>query len=225
MRAIYCVEDDEGIAELIACALKSGGYSAVTFGSGAEFFAKLEKEKLLPALILLDVMLPQEDGFSILRKIRASARLKNTPVIMLTAKTSELDKVTGLEAGADDYITKPFGIMELLSRVKAVLRRVPEMEESLLSYNGLSLEREKREVSFNGAIVDITFKEFELLSLFLLNKGLVLSRDKITEKVWGYDFEGESRTVDMHVKTLRQKLETVGCIGYIKTVRGVGYKI
>lgn len=225
MRAIYCVEDDEGIAELIACALKSGGYSAVTFGSGAEFFAKLEKEKLLPALILLDVMLPQEDGFSILRKIRASARLKNTPVIMLTAKTSELDKVTGLEAGADDYISKPFGIMELLSRVKAVLRRVPEMEESLLSYNGLSLEREKREVSFNGAIVDITFKEFELLSLFLLNKGLVLSRDKITEKVWGYDFEGESRTVDMHVKTLRQKLETVGCIGYIKTVRGVGYKI
>lgn len=225
MRAVYCVEDDEGIAELIACALKSGGYNAVTFESGSELFSSLERAKVLPSLLLLDVMLPNEDGFTILKKIRANARFKDIPVIMLTAKTSELDKVTGLEAGADDYMTKPFGIMELLSRIKAVLRRVPESETAVLNYEGLHLDTERREVTFNGTPVQITFKEFELLTLLLANVGLVLSRDRIMEKVWGYDFEGESRTVDMHVKTLRQKLEAVGCSGYVKTVRGVGYKI
>lgn len=226
MPLIYCVEDDEGISELILCALKSGGYDAVAFDTPPKFYERMKKQ--IPSLILLDIMLPVEDGISVLKKIRADATYKSIPVIMLTAKSTEVDKVMGLEAGADDFITKPFGIMELLSRIKAVLRRSTSTEaptEPLLRYEGLELDGLKRQVIFNQQPVELTFKEFELLAFLLKNTGIVLSRDKIVEKVWGYDFEGESRTVDMHIKTLRQKLEEAGCVDYIKTVRGVGYKI
>ena len=226
MPLIYCVEDDEGISDLILCALKSGGYDAVAFDTPQRFYDRMKKQ--LPSLILLDIMLPVEDGISILKHIRSDAACKSIPVIMLTAKSTEVDKVMGLEAGADDFITKPFGIMELLSRIKAVLRRANSLEpasEPLLRFEGLELDGQKRQVSFNQKPVELTFKEFELLAFLLKNAGIVLSRDKIVEKVWGYDFEGESRTVDMHIKTLRQKLEETGCIDYIKTVRGVGYKI
>lgn len=226
MPLIYCVEDDEGISELILCALKSGGYDAVAFDTPPKFYERMKKQ--IPSLILLDIMLPVEDGISVLKKIRADATYKSIPVIMLTAKSTEVDKVMGLEAGADDFITKPFGIMELLSRIKAVLRRSTSTEapsEPLLRFEGLELDGLKRQVIFNQQPVELTFKEFELLAFLLKNTGIVLSRDKIVEKVWGYDFEGESRTVDMHIKTLRQKLEEAGCVDYIKTVRGVGYKI
>lgn len=226
MALIYCVEDDEGISELILCALKSGGYDAVAFDTPPKFYERMKKQ--IPSLVLLDIMLPVEDGISILKRLRADVQYKNIPIIMLTAKSSEVDKVVGLEAGADDFITKPFGIMELLSRIKAVLRRTNNSDQSvepLLKYEGLELDGLKRQVTFNENLVELTFKEFELLTFLLRNIGIVLSRDKIVEKVWGYDFEGESRTVDMHIKTLRQKLEDAGCIEYIKTVRGVGYKI
>ena len=226
MSLIYCVEDDDGISELILCALKSGGYDAVAFDTSAKLYERMKKQT--PSLILLDIMLPGEDGITTLKRIRADAQSKNIPIIMLTAKSSEVDKVVGLEAGADDFITKPFGIMELLSRIKAVLRRVNTSEQvtqPILSYQGLMLDSSKRQVTFNDVQVELTFKEFELLAFLLKNIDIVLSRDKIVEKVWGYDFEGESRTVDMHIKTMRQKLEDVGCVDYIKTVRGVGYKI
>lgn len=226
MPLIYCVEDDEGISELILCALKSGGYDAVAFDTPQKFFERMKKQ--IPSLVLLDIMLPGEDGISVLKKIRSDVQYKNIPVIMLTAKSSEVDKVVGLESGADDFITKPFGIMELLSRIKAVLRRTGQSEqqvEPVLRYEGLEVNCLKRQVTFNDKPVELTFKEFELLAFLLKNVGIVLSRDKIVEKVWGYDFEGESRTVDMHIKTLRQKLEEAGCVDYIKTVRGVGYKI
>ena len=226
MPLIYCVEDDEGISELILCALKSGGYDAVAFDTPPKFYERMKKQ--LPSLILLDIMLPVEDGISILKRIRSDATYKSIPVIMLTAKSTEVDKVVGLESGADDFITKPFGIMELLSRIKAVLRRANTLEsaaEPLLRYEGLELDGQKRLVTYDQKNIELTFKEFELLAFLMKNSGIVLSRDKIVEKVWGYDFEGESRTVDMHIKTLRQKLEESGCVDYIKTVRGVGYKI
>ena len=226
MALIYCVEDDDGISELILCALKSGGFDAVTFENSSKLYEKMKSQ--IPSLILLDIMLPGEDGISILKRLKADAQFKNIPVIMLTAKFSEIDKVVGLEAGADDYITKPFGIMELLSRIKAVLRRVNNSTleaEPLLKYQDLQLDNMKRLVTFKETVVELTYKEFELLAYLMKNIGIVLSREKIVLKVWGYDFEGESRTVDMHIKTLRQKLEEAGCIDYIKTVRGVGYKI
>lgn len=226
MSLIYCIEDDEGIRELILCALKSGGYEAEAFESSTGFFEKLEKK--LPSLILLDIMLPGDDGMKILKKIRSDDLAKNIPVIMLTAKTTEIDKVNSLEAGADDYITKPFGIMELLSRIKAVLRRYNIAENSQainLNINGLNINILKHQVTYKENIIELTFKEFELLSFLMKNKDLVMTRDKILEKVWGYDYEGESRTVDMHIKTLRQKLEKSSCVDFIKTVRGVGYSI
>ncbi|MEG0614553.1 MAG: response regulator transcription factor [Oscillospiraceae bacterium] len=222
---IYCVEDDDGIRELILCALKSGGYEAAAFEKSSILYGQLEKA--VPSLILLDIMLPLEDGMSILKRLRNDTHYKDIPIIMLTAKSSEIDKVGALEAGADDYITKPFGIMELLSRIKAVLRRTysEENSEEPLFFRDLKLDISKRQVIFNEKNVALTFKEFELLALLMRNKGLVMSRNKILERVWGYDFDGESRTVDMHIKTLRQKLEEVGCDGYITTVRGVGYKL
>lgn len=223
MALIYCVEDDEGIRELTSCALKSGGYEVVGFKNSEDFKSALAKKA--PSLILLDIMLPEEDGVSILKWLRSS-EFSNIAVIMLTAKASEVDKVTALEEGADDYITKPFGVMELLSRVKAVMRRtIKETESEVLSKGKLSVSIQKHIVSYDGQEVSLTFREFELLVFMLRNKDLVLTREKLMDKVWGFDFEGESRTVDMHIKTLRKKLEAVGCHDFITTVRGVGYKI
>lgn len=223
MQKIYCVEDDESIRELIIYALKSGGYEAKGFESSKEFYAELGNS--VPDLVLLDVMLPGEDGFSILKKLRESADTKDTPVIMLTAKSSEFDKVKGLDLGSDDYITKPFGVLELLSRIRAVLRRTGTVKaDDCITYSGITLDESKREVMVNGHECILTFKEFELLNYLMHNCTIVLSREKILSKVWGYDFEGESRTVDMHIKTLRQKLSEVGAEDVIKTVRSVGYK-
>ena len=226
MPLIYCVEDDDGIRELITCVLRSGSYETEVFDCAAPFNEAVKKR--VPDLILLDIMLPDEDGFSILRRLKADKATADVPVIMLTAKTAELDKVNGLESGADDYICKPFGVMELLSRIKAVLRRTGRksvVSDSVLEIDGLSLDNEKRIVSYNGTEVTLTYKEFELLACLMRNRGIVLTREKLMEKVWGFDFEGETRTVDVHVKTLRQKLELAGCSGLIRTVRSVGYKI
>ena len=225
MACIYCVEDDEGIRELISCALKSGGYEVKAFEKAVPFYEALKTRQ--PALILLDIMLPDEDGISILTNIKKNEVYSDIPVIMLTAKSSEIDKVTGLEAGADDYITKPFGVMELLSRIKAVLRRTKKDEttSNIISVGRLTLNFQKRLVKYDEKNVVLTFKEFELLAYLMQNQGIVLTREKLMEKVWGFDFEGESRTVDRHIKTLRQKLEQAGCVDIIHTVRGVGYKI
>lgn len=223
MAKIYCVEDDESIRELILYALKSGGYDAEGFENSTELWNAIKK---VPAqLILLDVMLPSDDGFNILKNLRNHQETKAVPVIMLTAKTSEYDKVKGLDLGADDYITKPFGVMELLSRIRAVLRRVGTDEQSsTISYGGITVNQEKRIVTVNETLCALTFKEFELLYYLMKNNSLVLSRDKLLQEIWGYDFEGESRTVDMHIKTLRQKLNECGASDVIKTVRSVGYK-
>ena len=220
---IYIVEDDASIQEIESYALKNMGYEVQAFASGEEFFDALAKN--LPDLVILDIMLPGEDGLEILAKLRKAEHTKEMPIMMITAKSMEMDKVKGLDAGADDYLTKPFGVMELISRVKALLRRVPpKVEEiSALQYEGIVMDDKKRQVISGEHQCELTFKEYELLKLLLLNKGIVLSREKIMDHVWGFDYEGESRTVDMHIKTLRQKLQENGeCI---KTIRNVGYKI
>ncbi len=218
---IYIVEDDVNIRQMESYALKNSGYEVEEFSDVNGFFERCEQRT--PKLVILDVMLPFEDGLSILRRIRANAKLRALPVIMVTAKTSELDAVKGLDCGADDYITKPFGIMELISRVKAVLRRTSAQTQTVYSLGGISLEDEKRIVTVNGTPCDLTYKEYELLKLLLSNEDIVLTRDRIMDNVWGADYEGETRTVDVHVKTLRQKLGACGNL--IKTVRNVGYKI
>lgn len=219
---IYCVEDDRSIRELIIYALKSYGFEARGFSESQSFYTALESG--LPSLILLDIMLPGEDGIEILRRLKALAKTRDIPVIMLTAKSAEYDKVLGLDSGADDYITKPFGIMEFLSRVKAVLRRVGlPANSSELSAGGLMMSVERHIVLADGQEVALTFKEFALLKYLLENKGIVLTRDKLLQEVWGYDYEGETRTVDVHIRTLRQKLGDAGSV--IETVRGVGYRI
>lgn len=226
MKLVYCLEDDEGIRELVSCALKSGGYEPVGFGTAKQFFEQIQKE--LPELIILDIMLPDENGISILKKLKGNIAYSKIPIIMLTAKTAEIDKVVALETGADDYITKPFGIMEFLSRVKAVLRRVNKNEEisdSIFVLNDLSVDTQKRIVLYKESEIYLTLKEFDLLVYLLKNKDLVVSRSDILEKIWGFNYQGETRTVDMHIKTLRQKLESSGCIDMIQTVRGIGYKI
>jgi two-component system alkaline phosphatase synthesis response regulator PhoP len=210
---IYAVEDDDNIRELILYALTSAGFEAEGFPEGGSFL-----KSPLPDLILLDVMLPDEDGISLLKKIRA--RGSKVPVIMLTAKDAELDIVKALDLGADDYMTKPFSVIELISRVRAVLRRISQATE--LRVGGVALRPDSRSVLSDGRPVALTYKEFELLQFFMRNEGVVLSRDRILERIWGYDYAGESRTVDMHVKSLRQKL---GKEGVIKTIRNVGYKI
>lgn len=224
MPMIYCVEDDSGIRELISCALKSGGYSVKAFPEAKPFYDELENAK--PSLILLDIMLPNEDGMTILSNLKDNPKYKDIPVIMLTAKASEVDKVSGLESGADDYITKPFGVMEMLSRIKAVLRRSARQEDEseVLSIREVSLDVSKRIVTVNGQEVALTYREFELLMYLMRHVSIAVSRDKLMERVWGYEFAGETRTVDMHIKTIRQKLEAAGCTDLIKTVRGVGYK-
>jgi two-component system alkaline phosphatase synthesis response regulator PhoP len=219
---IYCVEDDRSIRELIIYALKSNGYEAVGFDKAEPFYKELENK--LPDLVLLDIMLPGEDGIKILKKLKASSKLRHIPVIMLTAKSAEYDKVLGLDSGADDYITKPFGIMEFLSRVKAVLRRSGNVSNSSeLSVGRLTMYIDKHVVIADGKEIALTFKEFELLKYLMENAGIVLTRDKLLEEVWGYEYEGETRTLDVHIRTLRQKLGEAGAI--IETVRGVGYKI
>jgi len=219
---IYCVEDDRSIRELVVYALKSIGYEAIGFDKAEPFYKELENK--LPDLVLLDIMLPGEDGIKILKKLKASSKLRHIPVIMLTAKSAEYDKVLGLDSGADDYITKPFGIMEFLSRVKAVLRRSGNVSNSSeISVGQLTMYIDKHVVIADGKEVALTFKEFELLKYLMENAGIVLTRDKLLEEVWGYEYEGETRTLDVHIRTLRQKLGEAGAI--IETVRGVGYKI
>ena len=221
---IYYVEDDTSIRELVLYALKTADFQVMGFENAASFYKRMKEQQ--PDLILLDIMLPDEDGVSILKKLKSRPDTENIPVIMMTAKSSEYDKVLGLEAGADDYITKPFGVMELISRVKAVIRRSDRSKGSageVLKIGELVLDEQKHEVYARGQEVSLTFKEFELLSYLMKNRGLVLSRDKILNTIWNYEYEGESRTVDVHIGSLRQKLGTCG--DFIKTIRGIGYKI
>lgn len=219
---IYVLEDDSNIREIEAFSLKNSGYHIVEFECAKDFFTKV-KEKV-PDLIVLDIMLPDEDGLSIVKKLRSKNDTKRIPVIMVSAKTTELDKVKGLDVGADDYLTKPFGIMELISRVKALLRRSqPKEDDKFLILGGIFVDGEKRAVYVNDEACELTFKEFELLKLLIINSGIALSRSVIMDRIWGVDFEGESRTLDMHIKTLRQKLGGEG--SRIKTVRNVGYRI
>ena len=221
---IYYVEDDTSIRELVLYALKTAEFQVMGFENAASFYKRMKEQQ--PDLILLDIMLPDEDGVSILKKLKSRPDTENIPVIMMTAKSSEYDKVLGLDSGADDYITKPFGVMELISRVKAVIRRSDRSKGSageVLKIGELVLDEQKHEVYARGQEVSLTFKEFELLSYLMKNRGLVLSRDKILNTIWNYEYEGESRTVDVHIGSLRQKLGTCG--DFIKTRRGIGYKI
>lgn len=219
---IYCVEDDSNIRELVVYTLESTGMKARGFEDGRKFTEALAFET--PEFVLLDIMLPGEDGIEILKKLRNSAKTKDIPVIMVTAKGSEYDKVIGLDTGADDYITKPFGMMELVSRIKAVLRRtIREKTDTKYRVGNLSIDVEKHKVKVDGETVTLTLKEFELLEKLMKNRHIVLTRDRLLEEIWGYDFTGETRTVDVHVRTLRQKLGTAGEL--IETVRGVGYRI
>ncbi|MGI5898923.1 MAG: response regulator transcription factor [Christensenellales bacterium] len=225
MNRVVIVEDDDDIRELVIYALEAGGFVCKGFEDGGAFFADIEKSQELPSMVLLDIMLPGDDGLTILKRLRAHSAYNKIPVIMLTAKGSETDKVKGLNMGADDYIPKPFGVTELIARINAVLRRSGEQSErqAKLTYKGIVLDNERHVVKADGEDVLLTFREFELLHYLLLNVDIVLSRDKLMDAVWGYDYEGESRTVDMHIKTLRQKLGQAG--SHIKTVRNVGYKI
>lgn len=223
---IYLLEDDENIRELISYTLNKTGNETRGFGLPSALYSALEAET--PSLFILDVMLPEEDGLTVLSRIRGSEKTKDVPVIMLTAKDSEYDKVMALDAGADDYITKPFGVMELVARVNAHLRRYARHKESsgetkLYTVSDVELSVEKHTVSAGGVPIELTYKEFSLLLFLLEHRGTVVSRDKILSEVWGYDFDGENRTVDVHIRTLRQKLGESGDV--IETVRGIGYKI
>ncbi len=221
---IFCVEDDSSIRELIVYTLKSTGFEAVGIGDGEELFSRLETTT--PIMILLDIMLPGQDGLDILKRLKSTPATREIPVILVTAKGNEFDKVIGLDTGADDYIAKPFGMMEMVSRVKAVLRRTTKTTkepEAILSCNGITLDVKRHTVSYEGSEIILTFKEFELLRLLMQNMGIVMTRDHLLEKIWGYDFDGETRTVDVHIRTLRQKLGNGG--NGISTVRGVGYRI
>jgi two-component system alkaline phosphatase synthesis response regulator PhoP len=221
---IYLVEDDNSIRELVVYTLSSANMEARGFGTPSEFWEMLGKE--LPDLILLDIMLPEEDGLSILRKLRNDRETKRIPVMMLTAKSNEYDKVIGLDLGADDYLPKPFGMMELIARVRALLRRAapePEPAQEGFRLGCLFVSEERHIVQVEGENITLTYKEFEMLCLLLRNKGLVLTREQFLDQVWGYAFDGENRTVDVHIRTLRQKLGAAG--QYIRTVRGIGYKL
>lgn len=223
---IYIVEDEVNIRDLVIYTFQSTGLKARGFERASDFWRALDEE--VPELVLLDIMLPDEDGISILKKIRARADIQDIPVLMLTAKGSEYDRVIGLETGADDYIPKPFGIMELVARVKAHLRRyrmthADNMEASDYALQGLKVDIARHRVTVDGEEVVLTYKEFELLCYLFKNKNIVLTRDRILCEIWGYNFDGETRTVDVHIRTLRQKLGNMGNV--IETVRGVGYKI
>ena len=220
---IYLVEDDDSIRELVLYTLHTTGFEAEGFRNAADFWQALEKE--LPQLVLLDIMLPDEDGLHILKRLRAGAETADLPVMMLTAKSSEYDRVVGLDSGADDYMPKPFGMMELVSRVRALLRRAakPAAEDKLFTASSLAVDVKRRAVTVDGEPVILTYKEFELLCYLLENRGVVLSRDQILTKIWDYNYSGETRTVDVHIRTLRQKLGDAGAL--IETVRGVGYRL
>lgn len=221
MALIYIIEDDASILEIETIALKNSNYIVQGFERASAFWAKIEE--MLPDLILLDIMLPDEDGYKIVRKLRSNSRTRKIPVIMVTAKTTEMDMVKGLDDGADDYIRKPFSVMELLSRVRALMRRSYEETAAKLVVGNIRLDNEKHTVAAGEGNVELTLKEFDLLQYLMRNEDIVLSRDSIMRSVWGVDFEGESRTVDMHIKTLRQKLGECG--RQIRTIRGVGYTI
>lgn len=220
MALIYIVEDDVNIREIESFALKNSGYTIEDFACAKDFFARIRDK--VPDLVLLDIMLPDEDGLEIVKKLRKKAETRMVPIIMVTAKTSEMDKVKGLDIGADDYLTKPFGVMELISRVKALLRRSnAASEEKTLALGEIQIDNEKHCVYVGNRLCELTYKEFELLKMMMQNVGIVLTRDRIMDRVWGTDYEGESRTLDMHIKTLRKKLGEEGT--RIKTVRNVGY--
>ena len=223
MHKIIVVEDDINIRDLLVYALNNHGYKAYGFPGAKEFFNYFEE--INPSLVILDLMLDGEDGYSILSRIRKGSKNSDVPVILLTAKDSEYDKVKGLDMGADDYITKPFGVLETVSRIKAILRRSPknQTEDSILEFKNIYLDYRKREVYVDEELINLTYKEFELLYFFLINEEIVLSREKLMYEVWGFDYTGESRTVDVHIRTLRQKLKDSG--KYIKTIRNIGYKI
>lgn len=221
-RLIYIVEDDTAIKELECYALINSEFSVEGFERGKELFDALAIK--IPALILLDIMLPDEDGIHILKKIRSTMAYRDIPVIMVTAKTTEIDAVKGLDMGADDYITKPFGVMELISRVKAVLRRTQKAEhQQILIYKNIVIDEAQHKVFVDDEEIELTFKEYEVLKLLIINKGIVLTRDKIMESIWGYDFEQGNRTVDVHIQSLRKKIKSAGV--HIKTIRNVGYKV
>lgn len=221
MALIYIVEDDESIREIETIALKNSNYIVSAFENAKEFYKKLDE--LVPDLILLDVMLPDESGYDIVRKLRKRPATQDIPIIMGTAKTTEMDMIKGLDGGADDYIKKPFSIMELITRVKALLRRTAKEEPKLLKLDDLVIDHERHVVTVNNEPVDLTYKEYELLRLLMGSQGIVMTREVIMRSVWDTDFEGETRTVDMHIKTLRHKLGDYG--SRIKTVRNVGYVI
>ncbi|HJD33449.1 MAG TPA: response regulator transcription factor [Candidatus Mediterraneibacter tabaqchaliae] len=219
---IYCVEDDDNIRELVIYTLETTGLKARGFAEGSAFMEALAFDT--PELILLDIMLPGDDGLVLLKKLKSSPKTKGIPVIMVTAKGTEYDKVIGLDSGADDYVTKPFGMMELVSRIKAVLRRSGKVEDRIdMEFSGVRMDIKKHEVTVDGKQVALTLKEFELLEKLMRNQGIVLTRDQLLTEIWGYDFDGETRTVDVHIRTLRQKLGAKGEI--IQTVRGVGYRV
>ena len=222
---IYCVEDEQNICELEVYTLQSVGFEAKGCSSGKELFAELEKE--LPKLILLDIMLPDEDGLTVLRRLRSDDRYASIPVIMATAKGTEFDKVKGLDCGADDYIAKPFGMLEMVARIKAVLRRCEGRElqptNQVIQRDNLTVNLLEHKVKVGEEDVVLTLKEFEMLKKFLLHPGIVFSRDKLLNDIWGYEFTGETRTVDVHIRTLRQKLGSAGDL--IETIRGVGYRM
>ncbi|MCR4600247.1 MAG: response regulator transcription factor [Clostridia bacterium] len=221
MALIYIIEDDDSIREIEELALINAGHKVSGFSCAKEFYDNMND--MIPDLCLVDIMLPDESGNEIVKKLRKNPETRKLPVIMVTAKTTELDLVRGIEDGADDYIKKPFSIMELISRVKALLRRTQAEDIKELQLDELIINNEKHEVTISGNHVELTYKEYEFLSFLVFNKGIVLKRDTIMERVWGSDYEGESRTIDMHVKTLRQKLGDYG--SRIKTVRNVGYVI
>ena len=222
MALIYIVEDDESIREIEEFALINAGHKVVGFSDAKSFFHQISD--VLPDLVLLDVMLPDADGIDIMKKLRENKETKRLPVVMVTAKTSEIDKVKGLDSGADDYIVKPFGVMELISRVKALFRRCYDTpEEDVINYHEISINLLNRECKVSGNVIELTYKEYELLLILIQNAGIIMKRAALMDKIWGVDFEGESRTLDMHIKTLRHKLGEAK--KYIKTVRNVGYMV
>lgn len=221
---IFCVEDDSNIRELVVYTLETTGFQARGFEEGKSFLEALALET--PDLILMDIMLPGEDGISLLKRLKNSSKTRDIPVIMVTAKGAEYDKVKGLDLGADDYVTKPFGMMELVSRIKAVLRRsgaAKKKAEDIIVSGNLEINTKKHEVKADGEVVGLTLKEYELLKRLMENPNIVMTRDFLLEEIWGYDFDGETRTVDVHIRTLRQKLGKCG--ERVETVRGVGYRI
>ena len=222
---ILVVDDEEHIAELISYNLTSNGYKVITANNGNDAVKLAVEEK--PNLILLDLMIPGKDGYDVCKDVRSNSEIRNTPIIMLTAKSEELDKILGLELGADDYITKPFSVRELLARVKAVLRRfsISEPESNVLVFGNLTADFDKREILVNDKKLDLTLKEFELLEILIRNKGKILTRDTLLDKIWGYEYIGETRTVDVHIRYLRKKIEADDKNPkFIETIRGVGYR-